>query len=113
MDLDWGRLAERRMLAAVAEGKLDHLKGEGQPIPPAPPTNFVDPGEAIGMRIMAEAGYVPEEVRLRARLEQRRADWRAARTEADRRVIMAEIADLQMRESIAREARLALSRRRH
>ena len=66
---DWiNRIAERRMLKAGAEGKLSGLEGAGKlsglegagkPLPERPGDAFVDPGEAIGFRIMAEAGSLP------------------------------------------------------
>lgn len=112
MDVNWQRLAERRMLAALAEGKLSHLAGEGSPLPPAPPTAFVDPGEAVGLRIMAEAGYVPEEIRLRNLLEGLRRAWRDETNPELRRELMARIADAEMREAIARESRLHLMKHR-
>ena len=113
MDLNWTMLAERRMLAALAEGKLSHLAGEGRPLPEAPSSLFVDPTEAIGMRLMAEAGYLPEEIRLRRELEALRPELRAARAPEARRALMARVADLELREAIAREARLHLTRRPH
>lgn len=101
------------MLAALAEGKLSHLAGEGQPLPEAPPSAFIDPGEAVGMRLLAEAGYLPREIELRRQLADRRAAWRQAERPADKKALMAEIADLEMREAMAREARLKLLSHHH
>ncbi|MDG4647385.1 DUF1992 domain-containing protein [Roseibacterium sp. SDUM158017] len=61
----WDRLAERRMRKALAEGKLSGLAGEGRPLPERPEDAFVDPGEAVGYRIMHEHGALPEEIALR------------------------------------------------
>jgi hypothetical protein len=58
------RIAERWMRKAEAEGKLSDLAGEGAPLPDLPGDAFVDPGDAIGFRIMAEAGVLPEEIVL-------------------------------------------------
>lgn len=99
------RLAERRMLKARAEGKLSGLAGEGKPLPEHPEAPFVDAGEAVGYRIMAEHGALPEEVGLRKALEAANADYALTKTEADKRTAMAKIAELDMKLSIAVEAR--------
>lgn len=99
------RLAERRMLKARAEGKLSGLAGEGKPLPEHPEAPFVDAGEAVGYRIMAEHGALPEEVGLRKALEAAKADYVLTKTEADKRTAMAKIAELDMKLSIAVEAR--------
>jgi hypothetical protein len=99
------RLAERRMLMARAEGKLSGLAGEGKPLPEHPEAPFVDAGEAVGYRIMAEHGALPEEVGLRKALEAAKADYALTKTEADKRTAMAKIAELDMKLSIAVEAR--------
>ena len=99
------RLAERRMLKARAEGKLSGLAGEGKPLPEHPEAPFVDAGEAVGYRIMAEHGALPEEVGLRKALEAAKADYAITKTEADKRTAMAKIAELDMKLSIAVEAR--------
>ena len=99
------RLAERRMLKARAEGKLSGLAGEGKPLPNHPEAALVDPGLAVGYRIMAEHGALPEEVRLRKALAAAKAAYAAATTETAKRDAMAEIAELDMKLSIAVEAR--------
>jgi hypothetical protein len=111
--VDLAHLAERRMLAALAEGKLSHLEGEGKPLPPHYEEAFMDPGEAVGYRIMAEAGWVPAELALNKQLIAARAAWRAAAGADEKRRAMARIADLDMRHEIAREARLAFMNRHH
>jgi hypothetical protein len=99
------RLAERRMLKARAEGKLSGLEGEGKPLPEHPEAALVDPGEAVGYRIMAEHGALPEEVQLRKALAEAKAAYAAAEGDAAKRAAMARIAEVQMRLSIAEEAR--------
>ena len=93
------------MLKARAEGKLSGLVGEGKPLPEHPEAAFVDPGLAVGYRIMAEHGALPEEVGLRKALEAAKADYARAKTEADKRAAMAKIAELDMKLAIAVEAR--------
>lgn len=99
------RLAERRMLKARAEGKLSGLAGEGKPLPRHPEAAFVDPGEAVGYRIMAEHGALPEEVQLRKALAVAKAAYAAAEGAEAKRKAMAEIAEAQLKLSIAEEAR--------
>lgn len=106
MDINFARLAERRMLAARAEGKLQGLAGEGAPLPDHPEAAWVDPLDAIGFRIMHEAGFVPQELELGRRLAEARADWRQATDAATRARIMGRIAELELRRNIARETRL-------
>lgn len=104
---DWiNRIAERRMLKAGAEGKLSGLEGAGKPLPERPGDAFVDPGEAIGFRIMAEAGALPEEITLKKAVIDARARYAAAPNADARKAVMAEIARLEMRLAIAEEARL-------
>ncbi|GKY87176.1 DUF1992 domain-containing protein [Sinisalibacter aestuarii] len=111
--VDLSRLAERRMLAALAEGKLQNLQGEGKPLPRHYEDAFLDPGEAVGYRIMAEAGWVPAELDLNKQLIAAKAAWRMAQSPAEKRAMMARIADLDMRHEIAREARLSFMSRHH
>ncbi len=110
MVVDFTRLAERRILAAQAEGKLEHLEGEGKPLPARPETPFVDPLEAVGMKLMAEAGFMPREVELAKEIEATRKAYRESHDPAVRAWLMQHLADLTTRHGIAREARLGLFR---
>ena len=101
----WDRLAERRILAARAKGQLQGLAGEGKPLPHHPEATFTDPGEAVGYRIMAEHGVLPEELRLKAEAEAARKVWQAAVSPEEKRAAMKRLADLELRHAIAREAR--------
>ncbi|MDG3041850.1 DnaJ family domain-containing protein [Roseicyclus marinus] len=105
MPLWLDRLAERRMLKARAEGKLSGLAGEGKPLPEHPEAALVDPGEAIGFRIMAEHGALPEEIQLKKQLAEAKAAYAATTDPSDRRAAMVRIAELDMKLSIATEAR--------
>ena len=66
---NFDRLTEAQIRKAEAEGKLKNLEGEGRPLPHRPGDALIDPGEAVGFRIMAEAGALPEEVGLKAQME--------------------------------------------
>lgn len=98
--MKWSDLAERQILKAQAEGQLDNLKGAGKPLN----ADGAETTDAIGFRIMAEAGALPKEVQLRKALEDARARLATA-NEADRRAIMTRINDLQLRLDIEAEAR--------
>ena len=98
-------LTESQIRKAQAEGKLDHLEGEGKPLPHRPGDAFIDPGTAIGHRIMAEHGALPDEIRLKKDLAAARAAWRAATDPAEKKRLMAEIARIELAHNIAAEAR--------
>jgi hypothetical protein len=70
----------------------------------------VTPGEAVGFRIMAEAGVLPEEIVLKKQVIAQAAHL-ATLTDPDaRKAAMAELARLQMRQAMAEEARRAFLR---
>lgn len=98
-------LAERHIRKAEAEGKLSNLAGEGKPLPTHPEAAYVDAAEAVGFRLMAEHGAVPEEVRLRKLRDAARADYAAA-PEAEKKAAMARLAEADMKLSLLTEARL-------
>lgn len=91
------------MRKAEAEGQLSGLEGEGAPLPDRV-ADASDPAIAAAMRIMAEAGAVPEEFTLAKELEAVKAAYAEA-SEAERPELMRRIAELSMRQAIAREAR--------
>lgn len=104
--MSWlSRLAERRMQAARLKGDLQGLAGEGKPLPDRPEDAFASPGDAMGFRIMAEAGVLPEEIGLKKAAAAKRAEL-ACLTDPDaRRRAMGELAALELRQAIAEEAR--------
>ncbi|SEM93735.1 protein of unknown function [Gemmobacter aquatilis] len=104
--MDWiNRVAERMMLRARAEGKLSGLKGEGKPLPERPGDAFVSAGDAVGFRMMAEAGVLPEEIVLKKQVIAQRAHLATLTDPAARKAAMAELARLEMRQAIAEESR--------
>lgn len=104
------RLTERQILKALAEGKLSGLEGEGKPLPDHPEAALVDPGLAMGMRIMAEAGALPPEVLLKRQVIAAQAALEAAEGPEARKAAMAKLADLTMRLALAEEARRSFFR---
>ena len=96
-------LTEQQIAKARAEGKLSGLEGEGKPLPHRDP--LTDPATAIGHRIMAEHGALPEEITLKRALDEARAAWQAATDPTGKKRLMAEISRLELRYNIAVEAR--------
>ncbi len=99
------KLAERQIAKARAEGKLDHLAGAGKPLPDRPGDAFVSPGDAIGFRIMAEAGVLPEEITHKKEAARLRALLATLTDPAARKATMAALAQTELRQAIAEEAR--------
>lgn len=103
-------LAERQLLKARAEGQLDGLQGEGQPLPDRSSEAMSDPALAAGHRIMAQAGVLPEEFALKKELDAARADYPKLTDPDARKAAMARIAELEMRYNMARDARRSFMR---
>lgn len=99
------QLTEAQILKAQKEGRLSDLAGEGAPLPDRSGEAGLDIGTLVGHRIMAEAGALPEEFRLKRQLDLARAEWQAATDPAGRDRAMARIAELELRYNIATEAR--------
>ena len=98
-------LVERQISKAIAEGRLKHLEGEGKPLPDHTGEAFTDMATQVAVRIMAEAGTLPEEFKIKKLLESAKQTYRAAKSEEEKRLVMALVADLEQRYSIAVEAR--------
>jgi hypothetical protein len=104
--MSWlNKLAERQIARARAKGELTGLAGEGKPLPDRPGDAFVSAGDAVGFRIMAEAGVLPEEITLKKQAAEQRAHLATLTDEAARKAAMAKLAQLEMRQAIAEEAR--------
>jgi hypothetical protein len=104
--MSWfGRLVERRILKTQAEGGLEGLEGEGKPLSDRSGEAHLDAGEAAGFRIMAQAGALPEEIVLKKQVAAVR-DALARLTDLDeRRAAQARLAELEMKQAMAEEAR--------
>ncbi|MHC9235416.1 DnaJ family domain-containing protein [Pseudooceanicola sp. 502str34] len=104
--MSWlSRLTERRILKTLAEGGLSGLDGEGQPLPDRSGEAHLDAGEAMGYRIMAEAGALPDEIRWKKLAEAKRAELAGLSDPVARRAAMAELSHIQMQQAMAEEAR--------
>ncbi|NEX47255.1 DUF1992 domain-containing protein [Pseudotabrizicola algicola] len=104
--MSWlSRLAERQIQKSRLQGQLQGLEGEGKPLPERPGDAFVSAGDAVGFRIMAQAGVLPEEITLKKQVIAQRAHLASLTDEAARKAAMAELARLEMRQAMAEEAR--------
>ena len=104
--MSWlSRLAERQMQKARLRGELQGLEGEGKPLPDRTGDAFVSPGDAVGFRIMAEAGVLPEEIVLKKEAARLRAVLAATEGAEARKAVMAELAAVEMKQAMAEEAR--------
>ena len=101
----FARLIESQIAKARASGLLSGLRGEGKPLA----AQAIETGEqaalSTGMRIMAEAGVVPEEFAIRKELDAARKIYTTLKTEEARAKQMAQISSLELRFNIAVEAR--------
>lgn len=99
------KLAERRMLAALAKGELSGLEGEGKPLPDRTGDAFVSAGEAVAFRIMAEAGVIPEEIRLKKECDAQRLAMVGMSDTGALQASQKKLAELEMLRGMAIEAR--------
>lgn len=105
MSRKFRELTEAQIRKAEAEGQFDDLPGAGKPLPAHPEEAMTDPMEAVGHRIMAEAGALPEEIELKKQMDAARAAWQSTTDPVEKARLMTEIARLNTRYEIAREAR--------
>jgi Domain of unknown function (DUF1992) len=104
--MSWlSRMAERQIQKSRLKGELQGLEGEGKPLPDRPGDAFVSAGDAVGFRIMAQAGVLPEEITLKKQAAAQRAHLATLTDEAERKAAMAELARLEMLQAIAEESR--------
>ena len=104
--MSWlSRMAERQIQKSRLKGELQGLAGEGKPLPDRPGDAFVSAGDAVGFRIMAQAGVLPEEITLKKQAAAQRAHLATLTDEAERKAATAELARLEMLQAIAEESR--------
>ena len=77
-------MVEQRLAEAVARGEFDDLPGAGRPLDPEPDDPFVAPELRMAYKILKNAGYVPEEVRLRREIHDVEDLLRTAHSVEDR-----------------------------
>ena len=104
--MSWlNKLAERQIAKARAKGELDHLAGQGKPLPDRSGDAFISAGDAAGFRILAEAGVLPQEITLKKQAAAQRAHLATLTDPDQRKAAMTELARLEMQQAIAYEAR--------
>lgn len=92
-------LINAKVKEAEAEGAFDDLEGAGKPL-----SRTDDPNGHYLHRVMQEAGAVPEFVALSQNVANLRARLRETADRTERKRLMAEIAELEPRLAIAKEA---------
>jgi hypothetical protein len=106
--MSWfSKLAEQQITKARLKGQLQGLEGEGKPLPERPGDAYISAGDAVGFRIMAEAGVLPEEITLKKQAAVLRAHLATLTDEAARKAVMSQLAQVEMRQAIAEESRRA------
>ena len=104
--MSWlNKRAEDQIARARAEGRLTGLAGEGAPLPDRTGDAFVSAGDAIGFRVMAEAGVLPEEITLKKPAAAQHAHLATLTDPDERNSAVADPARLELRQAIAEEAR--------
>ena len=98
--MKFSTLAERQIQKARAEGQLDGLDGEGEPLQ----HRDGDASLGVGMRMMAEQGVLPREFELQKAVNAQRKVVATA-PESARKAEMTRLADLDMHLAIEQEAR--------
>lgn len=89
-------LVERRIQEAMERGEFDNLPGAGKPIHiDEPPVLNSDLWWAL--KILKQAGFVPDEVRWRKQIDELRARMHDAGTEEDLRQIVCQMNELIMK----------------
>ena len=102
------RIAQRRIDEAAAKGQLQGLPGEGRPLNPE---RLRETSDDVLHRMMAEAGFLPEEFQLRKEVESNRAILAEIEDPVERAQLQRRIALLELRANIATDARRHSARR--
>ena len=106
MAREFDLLIERLMPITLAEGQLKELEGEGKPLRNRRQSEAVaDMATAVAVRIMAEAGLLPKEFKLKKLLQAAKRNYARTVKDEDKRIALPLFADLETRYNIAVEAR--------
>ena len=90
------KIADQRILEAMARGDFDDLEGQGKPLE-LEEDALVPAEHRLANRVLKNAGYVPEEVRLRADISRMEQAVQAARDEGERRAALSRLGTLRLR----------------
>ena len=96
-------LIERQIRKAELEGQFRDLPGAGKPLPEL--DGSLGPAEQLANRMLRESGTVPPEVQLRQAVEKARKRLKTLPDGDARKAAMKELADAELRLSLALEAR--------
>lgn len=96
---------EEQIARFRAKGGFEKLDGAGEPLPDRPVETSDQAAQSAGYRIMADAGVLPPEFALKDALDAARKKYNSLADDSERKAQMAIIADLELRYSIAVDAR--------
>jgi len=84
---------EAKIQQAMAEGAFDNLPGKGKPLNIG---KYMEVPEHLrtAYHILRNAGYLPEEVRLKREMEELKEKIRQCRSEKDKKILVKELADI-------------------
>jgi len=86
-------IAEAKIQQAIADGEFKNLKGKGKPIDL---NKYYGMPEhlRLGYQLLKNAGYIPEEVRLKKEMETIKEKIRKTKSENKKKKLMKELADI-------------------
>ena len=98
----FSNLIERQIQKAQSKGQLNDLEGAGKPLPKR--HDIEDAATSVGHSIMARAGVLPREFKLKEALEAAKQDWQKATDSTEKKRLMARISELELTYNIERDA---------
>lgn len=101
------RVAQRQIDKAAAEGKLSGLSGEGRPLDPE---RLRETADDVLHRMMADGGFLPPEIALAKDIAAARAVLDQIEDAEERRAVQRRIALLELKRSVAIDARRSFTR---
>ena len=101
------RVAQRQIDKAAAEGKLSGLAGEGRPLDPE---RLRETADDVLHRMMADGGFLPPEIALAKDIAAARSVLDQIEDAEERRVLQRRIALLELKRSVAIDARRGFAR---
>ncbi|MBW1983297.1 MAG: DUF1992 domain-containing protein [Deltaproteobacteria bacterium] len=86
-------LVEAKIQKAIADGEFKNLRGKGKPIDLG--RYYSMPGHLrLGYQILKNAGYIPEEVRLKKEIEVIKEKIRKTKSENKKNKLLKELSDI-------------------
>ena len=101
--MSFEKIAEQKILDAMARGEFDNLSGEGKPLQGLD-AYFATPEQVrMGYSVLKSAGVIPEEVSLLKEIESLRERLQSCSDDASRTRINCEIQALRLKYDLIRE----------